>query len=112
MGKAPVPPGPFPCPDEDFVTQTIRAALLPDEVAAFDRDCRRALKAAAESQSLGELHRTLEHWRRIARMTRVDPEAHRRMLRRAEHILRTGEPVKRSVPADQVKGLIRERLGR
>jgi hypothetical protein len=84
--------------------------LLQEETADFDRDYRQALKTAAETLSLDELHTTLEHWHRIARMTQADPEAHRRMLQRAAQILSTGEPGK-TVPADQVKALIRERLG-
>lgn len=89
----------------------IRAALLPEEVADFDRDYKQALKIAGETLSLDEVHKTLEHWHRIACMTHADPEAHRQMLQRAEQTLRTGEPPAGTVSADEVKALIRERLG-
>ncbi|MFD1047142.1 DUF6247 family protein [Kibdelosporangium lantanae] len=44
-------------------------------------------------------------------MTQAAPEAHRRMLQGAEQTLRTGELPAGSVPANDVKALIRERLG-
>jgi hypothetical protein len=91
--------------------RAIRSALLPEEVADFDRAYQHALKTAADTLSLEELQSTLQYWHRIARMTQADPEAHRRMLQRAEQILRTSELPAGSVPADDVKALIRERLG-
>ncbi len=100
-------------PEEPGITpQAIRAALLPEESGAFDRDYRHALKTAADTLSLDELYATLAHWRRIARMTQADPEAHRRMLQRAERTLRTGDEPPGAVPADEVRALIQERLGR
>jgi Family of unknown function (DUF6247) len=101
----------MPAGPPDTTPRAIRAALLPEEVADFERDYRHALKTAAETLSLEELRKTLEHWHRIARMTQADPTAHRRMLQRAEETLRTGEPGARTVSADQVKALIRDRLG-
>ncbi|ONI73302.1 hypothetical protein ALI144C_46175 [Actinosynnema sp. ALI-1.44] len=91
--------------------RAIREVLLPEEAPDFDRDYRKALKAAAETMSLDEVFKTLEHWHRIARITQLDPERHRRMLQRAEHILRTGEPMPDAVSLDEVKAMIRERLG-
>lgn len=85
--------------------------MLPEEVGDFDHDYQRALKAAADTLSLDELQRTLEHWHRIARMTQADPAAHRRMLLRAEQTLRTGVLPADSVSAEDVKALLRERLG-
>ncbi|SDM91659.1 DUF6247 family protein [Allokutzneria albata] len=101
----------FPPDPPDMSPRAIRAALLPEEVDAFDADYRRALKTAAEALSLDELHGMLEHWHRIARMTQADPAAHRRMLQRADRTLRTGATQPGSASADQVKALIRERLG-
>jgi hypothetical protein len=104
---------------ESFATEppgitprAIRAALLPEETADFDRDYKRALRSAGDALSLDELREVLEHWHRIACMTQADPEAHRRMLQRAEHTLRTGQALLGSVSADDVRTLIRERLGR
>ncbi|MEV4317638.1 DUF6247 family protein [Actinocrispum sp. NPDC049592] len=42
----------------------------------------------------------------------ADPDAHRRMLRRADQTLRTGEEPPGAVSADEVQALIQERLGR
>lgn len=89
----------------------IRAALLPEETEAFDRDYRQALKIAADTLSLDELHKTLAHWRRIARMTQSDPAAHRRMLAQAEQTLRTGQLPPGTTSADEVRAHLRERLG-
>nr|CEL15141.1 hypothetical protein [Kibdelosporangium sp. MJ126-NF4]CTQ93263.1 hypothetical protein [Kibdelosporangium sp. MJ126-NF4] len=91
--------------------RAIREALLPEEADAFDRDYRQALRTAAETLSLEAVYKTLEHWHRIARMTQADPAAYRRMLQRAEHTLRTGKSAGPTVSSDQVKALIRERLG-
>ncbi|MFC0115082.1 DUF6247 family protein [Kibdelosporangium aridum] len=101
----------FPTEPPGTTPRAIRAALLPEEAADFDRDYRAALRTAAETLSLDELHATLTHWHRVARMTQADPEAHRRMLQRAEETLRTGEEPADVVAADDVKALIRERLG-
>ncbi|MDT7620536.1 MAG: hypothetical protein QOF99_1437 [Pseudonocardiales bacterium] len=40
----------------------VRAALIPEDVAEFDR--RAVMAAATESLDLAEVHRTLESWRR------------------------------------------------
>lgn len=89
----------------------IRASLLPEEAGAFDRDYREALKTAAETLSLDELHTTLQHWRRIALMTQTNPAAHRRMLAQANETLRTGQLPPGTASVDEVKTLIKERLG-
>ena len=104
-------PTPHRSDPPDRSPRAIRAALLPEEVDEFDRDYQQALQTAAQTLSLDELHRTLEHWYRIARVTQADPAAHRRMLLRAEQTLRSGDLPTDSVSADEVKALIRERLG-
>ena len=82
----------------------IRAALVPEEQVEFDRQYRRALEAAGASYSLDQLDKTLAVWRRVAWMTTAHgPDAYRRMLAKAEHTLRTGEPPAGSVPWDHVK---------
>ena len=106
-----MPAGQYPTAPPGTTPREIRAALLQEETADFDRDYRQALKTAAETLSLDELHATLEHWHRIARMTQADPEAHRRMLQRAEQGIHTGERPADSVSADDVKAFIRNRLG-
>jgi hypothetical protein len=81
----------------------IRAALLPEEVPAFDAAYQRALREASETLSLETLQSTLANWRRIARMTQADPVAHRRMLQQAERTLRTGQPPENAVEWEQLR---------
>jgi hypothetical protein len=59
---------------------------------------------------LAEVYATLERWRRIAALTRADPEAHRRMLQLAARRL-AGEETP-MVAADEVRARIAQRLGR
>jgi len=108
------PPAPQRPPFADASPAEIRAALIPEEANDFDRQWRAALAEAAETLDLQKVFGTLEHWRRIAWMTTSHgAEAHRRMLVRAEYTLRTGEAPPGTVThsADEVKALIRERLG-
>jgi hypothetical protein len=91
-------------PFADASPAEIRAALVAEEQGEFDRQYRRALEAAGASYSLDQLDMTLTAWRRVAWMTTAHgPEAYRRMLAKAEHTLRTGEPLVGSVPWDHVK---------
>jgi hypothetical protein len=87
----------------------IRAALLPEEVGQFDSAWRAALARAAESLDLGEVYDVLRHWRRIARLTQADPDAHRRMLAKAGRALAGGPEPTRTL--DEMRGLVRRRLG-
>jgi len=67
---------------------------------------------ATETLDLTGVHRTLQSWRRIAWLTTANgPAGYRRMLARADRTLRTGELPRDSVPLDQVKALLTERLG-
>ena len=85
----------------------VRAALIPEEAAEFDRDWRAALAKAAETLDLSEVLETLESWRLIAQLTTAaGPEAHRAMYRRAAARL-TGE----NVPADEPLARTKARLG-
>jgi hypothetical protein len=56
------------------------------------------------------VYEVLRRWRDIAAITRADPGAHRRMLRRADEILAGAEPG--TVTADQQRAMIARRLGR
>jgi hypothetical protein len=97
----------------DASPQEVRAALVPEEQPDFDRQWRNALSNAAESLDLTDVHKTLDSWRRRAWITsHLGPDGYRRMLARAERILRTGEPEPGSVPLEDIKALIAERLGR
>jgi hypothetical protein len=81
----------------------IRAALLPEEVPAFDAAYQRALREASETLSLETLQATLANWRRIARMTQADPAAHRKMLQQVERTRRTGQPPEGAVEWEQLR---------
>jgi hypothetical protein len=96
-------------PFSEATPAEVRAALLPEEVATFEREWKAALAEAAETLDLTGVHRSLESWRRIAWSTQDDPAAHRRMLQAASKAL-AGERVS-TVPASEIKALIRERLG-
>lgn len=99
-------------PFADASPAQVRAALTPDDVTEFDRQWRAAMATATETLDLAGVHRTLESWRRIAWLTTSNgPDGYRRLLARAEETLRTGDPPPGSVPLDQVKALIAQRLG-
>ena len=99
-------------PFADASPAQVRAALIPEDLAEFDRQWRSAMATATETLDLTGVHRTLECWRRIAWLTTANgPGGYRRMLARADRTLRTGELPPDSVPLDQVKALLAERLG-
>ncbi len=105
-------PGPGCPPFVDASPARVRAALTPEDVVEFDRQWRAVMATATDTLDLTAVHRTLESWRRIAWLTTANgPDGYRRMLARAECTLRTGELPPDSVPLDQVKALIAERLG-
>jgi len=83
--------------------------LLPEEVGQFDSEWRSAMARAAENLDLTEVYRVLERWRDIATLTQADPEAHRRMLARAQRVLAGKE--RGTVTADQMREMIAHRLG-
>ncbi len=83
----------------------IREALLPDDRKEFDAAYGRTLAVARQSLDLGELFRTLEHWRRVALLQR-DPDGYRTLVRRAAELL-TGE----AVPEDEPLAVTRARAG-
>lgn len=98
---------------KDASPREVRAALVPEEQPEFDRQWREALKHAADSLDLTEVHDCLDSWRRRATTTNyLGHDGYRNLLARAERILRTGEPEPGSVPLEDIKALIAERLGR
>jgi hypothetical protein len=90
----------------------IRGVLLPEELPQFEEQYAAALREAAETYRLDRLNSVMMSWRRIAWMTHSDPEAHRRMLARVEHTLTTGQRPPEGASADEIRGILRERLGR
>lgn len=96
----------------DATPLEVRNALLPEEQPRFDHSWQRAMAEATESLDLTKVFAMLEHWRRTAWATQAHgPDSYRRMLATAEHRLRTGERAPDAVPADEMKAMIRERLG-
>ncbi len=105
-------PGAGSPPFADASPAQVRSALIPEDVAEFDRQWRTVMAKATETLDLVDVLRTLESWRRVAWLTTASgPDGYRRMLARAEHSLRTGELPPGTVPLDQVKALIAQRLG-
>ena len=86
--------------------RAIRAALIAEEREVFDQEYRQALAEAAETLELAGMLDTLEHWRRRAIMS-ADPQAYRRMLRRAAYLLSSEDG-----PEDEPLAQLKERLAR
>ncbi|MFL6121346.1 DUF6247 family protein [Actinophytocola sp.] len=90
---------------KDASPKEVRAALVPEEQPDFDRQWRKALTEAAESQDLTGVFRVLDSWRRRATTTNyLGHDGYRELLARAERILSTGEPELGSVPWNELKG--------
>jgi hypothetical protein len=91
-------------PFADASPVQVRAALVPEDAAEFDRQWRQALTGAIESLDLTELTETLACWRRVARVTSArGQDGYRRMMQQAEHTLGTGERAAGNVPWATVK---------
>jgi hypothetical protein len=98
---------------KDASPREVKAALVPEERTDFDRQWRTALSDAGETLELADMFRVLDSWRRRAMITtQLGHHGYRTMLARAEERLRTGEAPADSVPLDEIKELIAERLGR
>src|SRR5688572_821423 len=97
----PEPMAPSP-PAKDL--KSIRAALLPEDLADFDSGLRRAMNTAADHLDLAPVHEFIEAWWRIAVFS-MNPDRHRTANRTAEAVLR-GE----RVPTVDATEMIRRRL--
>jgi hypothetical protein len=81
----------------------VRAALIPEEAAEFEREWRAVMAKAADTLDLTEVLETLEEWRLVAQLTAAaGPEQHRAMYRRAASRL-TGEAVPVTEPLARTK---------
>jgi hypothetical protein len=104
-------PGLDRSPFADGSPAQVRAALISEDVAKFDHQWQRVMATATQTLDLTGVHRTLESWRRVAWLTTANgAEKYRQILARAEHTLRTGELPPDSVPLDEIKAMIAERL--
>lgn len=82
----------------------IRAALLPEDAAAFDSQWHRLMQEATERLDLTEVHDALEAWRQVAWVTSAHgPAVYRQALASAETRMRTGERAPGAVPWHQLK---------
>jgi len=80
--------GPF----ADSTPAEVRAALIDDDVPAFDRQWRQALAEAADSYDLSGLNVMLDAWRRLA-WVQQDREKYAHMMDVAGRLTR-GEDVR------------------
>ena len=102
---------PVPVLPPDTTPTAIRDALIDEERAEFERAYQDAVAEAGQTLDLSRVLDVLRNYHRIAWLTqRQGPEAHRRMLDKAAEITRTGANPD-AVPHEDVKALIRKRLG-
>ena len=99
--SAPTPDRP---PFTDASPAQVRAALLPEDAAEFDRQWQDVMAHATRELDLSEVHRTLNRWRRVAWVTTATgPERYRAVLASADQRLRTGERHPEAIPWNQLK---------
>ena len=108
---------PVPLPQDTPFTAAspaqVRAALIPEDAARFDRQWRAAMASATETLDLAGVHAVLESWRNVARLTSArGPEGYRKILERAEETLRTGKEPAGAIPLEEIRLLIAERLAK
>jgi uncharacterized protein DUF6247 len=99
---------PAPTPDRPPFTDAspaqVRAALLPEDAAEFDRQWQDVMARATRELDLSEVHRTLNRWRRVAWVTTATgPERYRAVLASADQRLRTGERHPEATSWNQLK---------
>lgn len=80
--------------------------------AEFDREWEIVLDQAKKDQDLEPVHDLLAKWRHFAYAELKDPGTYFRVLATAAHTLATGQPPTGSVSGEEIKELIRRRLGR
>jgi hypothetical protein len=97
-------PGQARPPFADATPAQVRAALVPEDVEAFDTQWREAMASATESLDLSVVYRTLESWRRVAWLTTArGHDGYRRLLADAERRTRTGERAPGAVSWDELR---------
>ncbi|HKR49287.1 MAG TPA: DUF6247 family protein [Pseudonocardiaceae bacterium] len=99
----PVPPSTEPV--------AIRACLTPDVAAEFDREWEIVLEHAKQTKDLAGVHDLLNKWRHLAYAELKEPGSYYRLLATAAHTLATGKALPGSVSGEDMKALIRQRLG-
>jgi hypothetical protein len=89
----------------------IRACLTPGVAAEFDAEWEIVLEQAKHTKDLAQVHDLLQKWRHVAYAEMTDPGSYFRLLSTAARTLATGEAPAGSVSGDEIKALIRKRLG-
>jgi RNA polymerase-interacting CarD/CdnL/TRCF family regulator len=103
---------PVPALPPETTPAAIRDALIDEERAEFEQAYQASMAEAAETMDLTRVLDVLRNYHRIAWLTqRQGRDAHRRMLDRAQHTLATGEAPADAVSAEEIKALLRNRLG-
>lgn len=96
------PRAPFlPAPDK--TPRAIRTALLPEDLADFDREYRAVMREATETLDLTPVTAFIERWWRVA-WSSADPAGHRAALDTAARLLQ-GE----NIPTRPVRDSLAER---
>jgi aspartate aminotransferase-like enzyme len=80
--------------------RAVRAALLPEDVAQFDREFRAVMAEAADTFDLAAVNACVQRWRLVA-WSSADPAAERAMRKQSAR-LAAGEDIP-TVPWEQVK---------
>ncbi|MER5262726.1 DUF6247 family protein [Actinosynnema sp. NPDC002837] len=83
--------------------ELIRAALLPEHADEFDAAFDAALTAARRTLRLDQLRSTLQVWRRVALLTREDPDSARRLVEATVEVRRAGASRPGSVSWDELR---------
>jgi len=101
-------PEPVP-PEAD--PEAIRACLSNQMRYEFDSEWEFVLEEAKQTHRLADIMDLLVKWRHIVYAELKDPGSYYRLMAKAETILRTGRNPD-AVPLEDVRELIRKRLGR
>jgi hypothetical protein len=79
--------------------------------AEFDREWEIVLERAKQTKDLAGVHDLLNKWRHLAYAELKEPGSYYRLLATAAHTLATGKAPPGSVSGEDMKALIRQRLG-
>lgn len=92
-------PAPERPPFADASPAQVRAALIAEDAAEFDRQWQEVMARATRELDLTEVHQTLNTWRRVAWVTTATgPDRYRAVMASAEERLRTGDATPRPRP--------------
>ena len=111
-----LPAGPYSS-DRDPVAppadpRAIRVCLTPALVAEFDREWDLVLDEAKRTHDLTGVQDLIGKWRHIAYGELVDPGRYYRMMATVARTLATGQAPEGSISGEEMKALLRKRLGR